>query len=410
MAPLVDVDTSMVPSSVTRGDASTRDRCVYPRYARQVTDPLFERPDTARPPTHPLADGITETSVHVETRNEIVSLGPLYAELFIDAARSGRRVVLVSDERTRLTDAFRDVLALSGGRWVVRTEADGLRDAITGRALGTIDEVLTDENGRLAPAFADLELPDQTQFVVSASVRHRADEQARIGRPAELFAGLGGASTPAGWGTHEPVEERWNKDALTAFARTRMPEDTRVIVVGRPDHPFVGSITVRRTEKGIEEIVTGVVGVGEPGSPETERAFDAAPSILRDLCSSALPLVAMVFARVGRRDLTTRPFLRQDPEPVALLIGAPAVKALRLDVAEYVRRFGAVIAGRPRVPALVFPLRESPLRRGDTGWARAAEIVEAIGPEALATQVGQNFSPGAGPSAGPTPGGGRDAS
>jgi hypothetical protein len=357
-----------------------------------VTDPLFDRAGTPSP-DFPLADGITKSYVHVETRNEIVSLGPLHAELVTRAAEADRRILLVSDERSRLTDAFRDVLAQSGGRWAVRTASGALRDGITGRALSSLDEVFGPEAGRLDPAYADLEMPDQTQFVVSASVRHRADDQTRLGRPAELFAGLSGASTPAGWGTHEPVEELWNKDALTAYARSRMPDDTRVVVVGRPDHPFTGSITARRTERGIEEIVAGLVGVGEPGSLETARAFDAAPSILRDLCLSALPLAASIFARVGRRDLMTRPFLRQDPEPVAFLIGAPAVRALGLDAAEYVARFGALVAGRPRIPALVFPLRQSPLKQGDTGWEQATEIVEAIGPEALAAQIGQSVVP-----------------
>ncbi|BDZ50327.1 hypothetical protein GCM10025867_25680 [Frondihabitans sucicola] len=293
-------------------------------------------------PFHPLADAVHDTFVHVETRSEVVALGPLEADLFVRAARAGLRVVLVSDEWTRLTDAYRDVLAETDGRWVVRDGDGHFRNGITGRELADITDALTPGPGEVSQRFLALEQPDQTQFVVSASLRHRPTAQTRLGRASEVFAALGGARAPGGWGTHEPVEAPWDKGVLTAYARSRMPADTRLVVTGTPEHPFSGSITSRRTEQGVEELVTGVIGVGEPGSADVTRAFEASRSILLELCASALPLVATIFARVGRGDLTTRPFLRQDPEPVALLIGAPAVRALGLDPAEQAAEFGAV--------------------------------------------------------------------
>lgn len=367
------------PRSGTRSETTAVDSPGYPGRV------------SATRSTSPLIDGTGDGYLLTETRARLVALTPARSQLFVEAAAEGRRVVLVSDEQTTLTEAYRDLMTTTGGRWVVRSGVDDLRDGMTGRSLASIPAVLaTSAAGvdTVAPRFLNLQQPDTTQFVFSASVRHRADDSTRLGRVAETFAALGGASTPAAWGTHEPADSAWNKTDLTAFLRSRMPLDTRVLVSGSAHHPFQASIVARRTAKGVEEITTGVVGVGAPGSPEVLRAFEAAPSILADLTAWALPLVATVFVRVGERDLGTRPFVRQDPEPVALLVGAPGVRELGLDVADLVQRFGATAAGRPRVPALVFGLREFPPRPRDSGWTRLEEVVEALGSGAVENLTG----------------------
>lgn len=348
-------------------------------------------------PFHPLADAVSDRWVHVETRSEVEALGQLQADLFVRAATTGRTVVLVSDEWTRLTEAFRDLLTGTGGRWVVRRSDGSLRNGLTGRTLESVEEVLTPGPGAVSPRFLTLEQPDQTQFVVSASIRHRPAAETRLGRASEILSTLGGATTPFAWGTHEPVEAPWNRDVLTAYVRSRMPADTRLVVTGTEEHPFAGSITARRTDQGVEEVVTAVIGVGEPGSAEATGAIEASRSILLALCSSALPLVATIFTRVGRRDLTTRPFLRQDPEPVALLLGAPAVRSLGLDPAAHAAEFGAVVGGRPRVPALVYGFRDLPARPGDSGWAKLSPLLDALGRDRLEELTGLRL--GGGPDA-----------
>ncbi|MBF4577765.1 DUF6177 family protein [Frondihabitans sp. VKM Ac-2883] len=341
--------------------------------------------------THPLVDGSGPGFVHSETRARVVALTPLRADLFLRAGAAGLRVVLVSDEQTRLTDAYRDIMTIAGGVWVVRSTS-GLRDGISGRALSSLESILETPNAGdvVAPRFANLEQPDQVQFAVSASIRHRADEGTRLGRAAEVLAALGGASSPRWWGTSEPCDKTWNKDTLTTAIRDRMPADTRLIITGDDEHPMLASLLGRRTNRGVEEVFTGLIGVGEPGSPEVAQAFEAAPSVLASLTAEALPLVATVFTRVGRKDLTTRPFVRQDPEPVALLLGAPAVRDLGLDPAAMQSRFGAITAGRPRVPALVFPFRDDPADRTG-GWPRAAAVIDDLGPDRLEKLTGVTY-------------------
>lgn len=357
---------------------------------------------------HPLVDGTGDGYVVSETVGSIVTLTPMRADLVVQATAAGLRVVFLTPETTRLTEPFRQVLDAADGRWVVRSAEGALRDGSTGTALlgvadafrapGTTDAV--------DPRYLELPRPEQVQFVVSASIRHRADAGTRLGRAWETFAALGPGSTPAGWGTHEPVEADWDKDTLTAAARGRMPADARFVVVGDAGAPLAGSVTARRTEHGVEEVVAGLVGVGAPGTPEVQRAHDAATVLLADLCSTALPLVALVFARVGSRDLTLRPVLEQEPEPVAMLLGAPAVRGLGLDVDEMRDRFGAERVGRPRVPSLVLRFRDGPSRPDATGWERLRPVVDHLGRDAVERLTGRDF--GAARSTGPE--GDRDAS
>lgn len=342
---------------------------------------------------HPLVDGTGDGYVVSETVLPVVALTPMRADLFLRAAADGRRVVVLTPDTARLTESFRQVLDGADGRWVVRAKDGALRDGMTGTALTRVaDAFRTPGSGdAVDPRHLAVPLPDQVQFVVSASIRHRADAGIRLGRAWETFAALGPGTTPSGWGTHEPVEDAWDKDTLTAAARARMPHDARFSVIGSPDAPLAGSVTARRTDKGVEEVVTGLVGVGAPGTPGVQRAHDAATVLLADLCRTALPLVAMVFARVGSADLTVRPVLEQDPEPVAMLLGAPAVQGLGLDVDEMRERFGAERVGRPRVPSLVLRFRDGPSRPDATGWERLRPVVDHLGRDAVERLTGRDL-------------------
>lgn len=345
---------------------------------------------------HPLVDGTGDGYVVSETVLPVVALTPMRADLFLRAAAEQRRVVFLTPDTARLTESLRQVLDGADGRWVVRAADGALRDGLTGASLNGVADAFRAPGRQDAvdPRYLEVPRPEQVQFVVSASIRHRADAGVRLGRAWETFAALGPGTTPHGWGTHEPVEAEWDKDAMTAAARARMPHDARFTVVGDEHAPLAGSLTARRTDVGVEEVVTGLVGVGAPGTAGVQRAHDAATVLLADLCRTALPLVAMVFARVGSADLTVRPVLEQDPEPVAMLLGAPAVKGLGLDVDEMRERFGAERVGRPRVPSLVLRFRDGPSRPDATGWERLRPVVDHLGRDAVEWLTGRDLGPG----------------
>jgi hypothetical protein len=72
---------------------------------------------------------------------------------------------------------------------------------------------------------------------------------------------------------------------------------------------------------------------------------------------------------------------------VALLIGPPLVRKLGLDPTALRDQFGAIVAGRPRLPGLVFPLLPGPT----IGPDRLAKIMATIGPAKLRTWLGTGF-------------------
>jgi hypothetical protein len=209
------------------------------------------------------------------------------------------------------------------------------------------------------------------QLIVAASLRHRAEAGARVGPALEAVARWGGASAPAGWGPHEPVEHEWDAAALTRHLAARAPDEARVLVAG----PSVaGSTLTRRTDKGVEEVLQALVHLGPVAAASTDQALRRIPAELAALAEDALPLYAFVFARPGRADLTTAPFLQVPPVPVALLIGAPAVRDLAIDVPDTRDRFGALIVGRPRIPGVVLPFTGP-----DGGWPALERFVDHVG-------------------------------
>ncbi|MEO8527731.1 MAG: DUF6177 family protein [Pseudolysinimonas sp.] len=337
-----------------------------------------------------MADSVADGIVRSETRSPLVMLSPSRADLMVRAAQAGLQVAFVSDERSRLTEPFRATLAGGGGRWIVRGPS-GLRDGLTGRALAPLVAAFDDPVGRTTGSLDTVRLdrPLQTQLVVSMSLRHRADEAARVGGAVEAFAALSGAP-PAGWAPHEPVDRPWDPATLTAFARDRMPNDSRLVVAGSPEHPVSGTITVSRTRHGVEEIDELLVGVGRPGTAAADAAVAAVPDVLATLSDSGpvLPLFAFVGMRAGSPDLSTVPFLAPGVQPLALLFGATTVRDLKLDPNSLGGPFVVRVVGRPRTPSVVieFPGAIS------HGWNSLLALVDELGRDRVRDLIGLDFA------------------
>jgi hypothetical protein len=336
---------------------------------------------------HPLVDRVESGVAVSRSQAPVLALTALRADLLVQAAGSGRPLVLQSGDATRLSEPLRSTLVDLGIPWVVETEG-GLRDGLTGRPLGSVAEAVTPASGdAVHPDALYLERPTTLQLVVSASVRHRADERLRLGSAAEAVARLVGCPAPAGWSPFEPVDRIWDRAEVTAYARDRMPRDSRVVVVGPTDRLLAGTLTARRTDRGVEEITELVASLGPLADPAAAVRADRIPELLSGLAEAPWPLLALAFVRAGRDDLTTTAFLAPAAGPHALLVGAPAVRDLGIDVALWQDRFGARVVGRPRTPALVVRLRRSgdPM---DAGWAPLQEIVDAIGTDRVAELSG----------------------
>lgn len=337
---------------------------------------------------HPLVDSAGGGSIRTESRAAVVRLGRAQADLLGRAAAEGARPVLVTDGLSVLTEAYRQALTDAGGAWAVRGD-DGLRNGLDGGRLEHFTDAL-----RLPPptSVEDVAVgflrPQELrteQLVVSVSVRHRAAAETVLGTTAELLATELAGGAPSGWGTHEPAGRPWDRRALTEAARGRMPDPTRLVVVGSADAPVALTVTAQRTDLGVEELTTGLLAVGPVGGDVTAVRVAAVPQVLGRLAAAQLPLFALVLRRPGRADLAQAPRLAAAPRPVAMLLGAPAVRDLGLDVEVFRERFGAIVAGKPRIPALVLPFGR---RDGADAVEELAAVVEHVGADRVADAVG----------------------
>lgn len=348
--------------------------------------PVDDRP-TAK---HPLVDSAGDGCVRYESRAGIVRLGGAQATLLATAAAEGARPVLVTDGLSVLTEGFRQALVDSGGAWVVRGD-DGLRNGLDGRRLDAFTDALhagpPTSVEDVAVGFLRPWTPTADQLVVSVSVRHRAAEETVLGATTELLATELAGAAPSGWGPHEPAARAWDRRALTETARGRMPDPTRLLAVGSAAAPLALTITAQRTGQGVEELTTGLLSVGALGDAVSEVRVAAVPQVLGRLAATQLPLFALVLRRPGRADLAQAPRLSAPPLPVTMLVGAPAVRQLDLDVEGMRDRFGAVIAGRPRIPALVLPFGR---HRERNPVEELAAVIDHIGRDRVAEAVGMD--------------------
>lgn len=337
---------------------------------------------------HPLVDAVHAGWVQSESRSTVIYLSEGRADLFVQAANGGVRVVLVTDELSSLTEAYYQAMRDYRGAWVVRGQGGTLRDGITGAKLSAIDEVLASPaiNGidDVAVDYLRPKPADQLEILLSASVRHRAAADAVLGGFAEQAATTLQGVAPEGWGVTEPATVGWDRAELTAFARRRMPADTQFALTGTRAHPLTGTLGVRRTDRGLEEISQLFLGVGPAGSDSASTAPERVLGLLASGEEKTMPLIALALARPGVSSQLRSPVLQAPPNPLALLIGAPGVRALGLDPARMVAEFGAIAVGRPRIPALLFPLGTL----DELGWPRVEAVLGAVDAERLGALLG----------------------
>lgn len=345
-----------------------------------------ERADLA----HPLADFRYGDAIFSETRARVVGLSEARAGLLRKVTERSKRLVLLTDERSSLTQPMRDALLGTGGMWVVREATRGKgRDAVTGRSfervagatrqtdpptLETTSPVFLGEtlDGTDPGVVREIErrraAPTARLITLSLSVRHSARRSTVLGRAAELALTTLTGAPPTSWGRHEPALVPWDRTVLTADARKRAPEPARLVVVGRG---AIGTVLVRRTKDGIEETTTLELAAGPSGSDAARDVVDRVAGLFDALAEETVPLFFLATTRTGRADLLVPSELQAPPVPLAMLLGPPGVRQLKVDLDEAARRFGAVRVGKRRLPGLRFPLGTF----DHADWGTTTEVV-----------------------------------
>lgn len=315
---------------------------------------------------HPLVDAVGDGFVASYASAPIVALTEGRTGLLIDAARGGRKVILVTPASSRLTIAMLQMLQLSGGEWVVQLADGSLRTGTTGR-------ILTELEGAFdAGLEIDLDFlkPDETSvpwLQFSVSVEHPPTALTRLGSTVELLAGK-----PAGWGVNEPTGLHWNPDNVTRFVRGRMPSQTRVFANG----PLMSaSIRVSRSQRGVfEESKIFVTPIDD--SELVERVT----TLFERLALAERVRFGMAYSQRGRADLTVASGVASPLNPLAAVLGPRAVRDAQVPLDELAAAFSARSVGSSRIQSLVVPL---------TGWDAFQRASRLVGLDNIARAMGE---------------------
>lgn len=347
---------------------------------------------------HPLIDGWDVEADLFLTQSRAVVAGLTEARSDLLRSIGGSRLVLGTDERSYLTRPMRDALVGTGGIWMVDQGDGTFRDGVTGRQFSRLQDAVDAPSDpptleSMSPVFlggtpdgideqvaADLTArrsgPIAGTVQLSLSVRHKARPTTTLGRAAELAIEHLTGAPPLSWGTHEPALAAWDRTVLTRYVRKRAPQPVRLVVVG---DGVIGTMLVRRTRDGLEEITTLDVVTGRPGSDAARHVTERVPGLFDTLGNELLPLFCLATTRIGRGDLRVPPELEAPPAPLQMLLGAPGIRQLRVDVDAAVREHGAVRLGARRLPVLRFTLGTF----DHADWNTATRIVRWLGAEEL---------------------------
>ncbi|MEZ3162005.1 DUF6177 family protein [Microbacterium sp. BWT-B31] len=328
---------------------------------------------------HPLRDAGGPGWAATETRAEVVALAVGMSDFLHRAATAGLRPVVVTGEHSRMTQPLSDALAAVRGAWVVRTEGDGLYDVRTGVRVAAAQDALALRPGAVAahgphPSFLRGAILSRMQVVATVSTRHRVTRPVRLGGVAEAASEVFAGSAPTAWGPTEPLVAPWDRDDITERTRRRMPDDTRFAAVTAAEHPLIGTVQVARTAEGLEETTRVWADVAGPGEARGAAIAAEARGFLSRAAGVGMPLLGVAFAALGSPDLARRCTVVSPPEPLALLIGPPGVRALGLEPKRWADELGAALVGSPRLPGVLVPLGET----AGGGWQRLADVLGAL--------------------------------
>ncbi|MBS3178925.1 MULTISPECIES: DUF6177 family protein [unclassified Pseudoclavibacter] len=315
--------------------------------------------------SHPIADEFTaECNVFRASSSRVTLSMPLWA-FIMDSRSASLRPVLVTRADAHVSRFVLEELRAANGQWAVDT-GSGVYDTRSGYRLRGFSELwMGVPAGRhRLEGFEATRSSGLGALSFDVHVRTRAEKQARVGAVVRhLFAGLGG-ETPERWGRYDPLTQPWSEDALTEELRREMPVARRRYVAGSGG--AVGSVSAARSRDGVLVQARGVVPIGTYERPGDGAglSLEAVPTVLPTLVELGerfVPNVVLVsHVQVEERlgSVGQSVGLRPADVPIAALLGARAVRDLRIDVDRVREEFGAVPVGSRRAPSLIVGFSE----------------------------------------------------
>ena len=242
-------------------------------------------------------------------------------------------------------------------------------------------------------SFRELAPNARGAFFFDVFTRERAQERTRCGVVAEhMVAGFGGGRLVR-WGECEPLASVWNRADVTGSLRAQMPTSRRHLARGERGESV--SIQVSRTRTGLLEHTRGLVPAGVYGRPEgfsegvSLAMHPVVTETLQGLVEGFRLNVAMVsYSEVVDLDGSLGQIVsrRRMDVPLAVVIGAPAVRDLRIDVADLSARHDVTPLGLRRAPSLLVRFSGR-----DELWHQLVAFAHDLDQERLAAALAVEF-------------------
>lgn len=362
----------------------------WPTHEFATIPGVTDQPQVIDHDASPLVDREGDHFMLTESASPVIFLSHARRRALVTAAANAKRHVLVTGERTALTHAYAELASMLGGTWVVASQ-HGYRDALTGRRLRAPEDVVIPSGApEQAPEYARPPIDETTIVSVSASIRQRNRSTADYGSAVRLLAELLVDDVTLRWGAQEPVMAEWDDATVASHVRANLERTPWLIVAGEgpTGRRVTGTLRVRPTKQGSEEIISLVVDAGPRDSEEAALTLADLPSVLGEFDGEGMPLIAAAYATIGRSDLLNSSTLEFPSVPMALLIGAPGVAKFELDLELLTDEFDAFVTGPSRRESVVFALGAN--ARPDN-LVELRDVVVALGAEALAEEFGDEF-------------------
>lgn len=276
-------------------------------------------------------DLLTERAAVVLQDRPVVAFTPWLADVLHACADDGRGLQVVTTEDARITMPLRLMLTGPDSRWVVRDSGSGdYFDGLSGARLQYADGLYgpaDDSDETLAPVFGLADPPTSTQLTLTFRVTNPATRQTVLGGAPEQMARALSGEPPQAWGTAEPMGEPWRPVDFTALCRERMPEPTWLFARGGGGRPVIVSERVSRSEAGVEEWGTLVVGFAADDPPPLEDL----PNLVAAISAQYHVVSMFVQLRPGGADLHSPARWEGLPMPVGMVVGPDGVGNVGLD-------------------------------------------------------------------------------
>ena len=315
---------------------------------------------------------------------------------FIRDAREGRvKPILGTSTAAHLGWFVADELRFSGGLWVVRGEDGAIYDGRSGYRLQRLQDLWEKPVGGRERLWSFRELAPNARgaFFFDVFTRERAQERTRCGVVAEhMVAGFGGGRLVR-WGECEPLASVWSRADVTGSLRAQMPTSRRHLARGERGESV--SIQVSRTRTGLLEHTRGLVPAGVYGRPDgfsegvSLAMHPVVTETLQGLVEGFRLNVAMVsYSEVVDLDGSLGQIVsrRRMDVPLAVVIGAPAVRDLRIDVADLSARHDVTPLGLRRAPSLLVRFSGR-----DELWHQLVAFAHDLDQERLAAALAVEF-------------------